>query len=39
MECKQQPVFFGSALNNFGVKELWIVLFQLLPHQQKNKVI
>ncbi len=31
MECKQQPVFFGSALNNFGVKELLDCFISIAP--------
>jgi peptide chain release factor 3 len=35
LDGKLQPVFFGSALNNFGVN-YWIVLFKLLLHQDKD---
>jgi len=31
LECKQQPVFFGSALNNFGVKELLDCFVSIAP--------
>ncbi|MBL6647705.1 MAG: peptide chain release factor 3 [Flavobacteriaceae bacterium] len=31
LNCKQQPVFFGSALNNFGVKELLDCFITVAP--------
>ena len=31
LKCKQQPVFFGSALNNFGVKELLNCFISIAP--------
>ncbi len=31
LSCKQQPVFFGSALNNFGVKELLDCFIAIAP--------
>ena len=31
LDCKQQPVFFGSALNNFGVKELLDCFVSIAP--------
>ena len=31
LSCKQQPVFFGSALNNFGVKELLDCFISIAP--------
>ncbi len=31
ISCKQQPVFFGSALNNFGVKELLDCFIKIAP--------
>jgi len=31
---KVQPVFFGSALNNFGVKELLDCFVEIAPHPQ-----
>ena len=32
-----QPVFFGSALNNFGVKELLDAFIQIAPQPQPKK--
>ena len=37
MECKQQPVFFGSALNNFGVKELLDCFISIAPPPTKKQ--
>ena len=37
LKCKQQPVFFGSALNNFGVKELLDCFVSIAP-SPKNKI-
>lgn len=34
---EQSPVFFGSALNNFGVKELLDVFVRIAPHPQPKK--
>ena len=34
---KLQPVFFGSALNNFGVKELLDAFVELAPKPQKKE--
>ena len=34
---KQQPVFFGSALNNFGVKELLDCFVDIAPSPQPKK--
>lgn len=31
LDCKQQPVFFGSALNNFGVRELLDCFVEIAP--------
>ncbi|MAU63873.1 MAG: peptide chain release factor 3 [Flavobacteriaceae bacterium] len=31
LDCKQQPIFFGSALNNFGVKELLDCFIKIAP--------
>ena len=31
LKCNQQPVFFGSALNNFGVKELLDCFISIAP--------
>jgi peptide chain release factor 3 len=31
LKCNQQPVFFGSALNNFGVKELLNCFISIAP--------
>ncbi|MGY8911266.1 MAG: peptide chain release factor 3, partial [Flavobacteriales bacterium] len=32
-----QPVFFGSALNNFGVKELLEAFIEIAPSPQPKK--
>ncbi|WP_347174598.1 peptide chain release factor 3 [Polaribacter uvawellassae] len=37
LEGKLQPVFFGSALNNFGVKELLDAFIQIAPTPQPKK--
>ncbi len=37
LEGKLQPVFFGSALNNFGVKELLDAFIEIAPHPQPKK--
>ncbi|NDC42564.1 MAG: peptide chain release factor 3, partial [Chitinophagia bacterium] len=34
LEGKVAPVFFGSAVNNFGVKELLDTFIQIAPHPQ-----
>lgn len=34
---KQQPVFFGSALNNFGVRELLDAFIEIAPTPQPKK--
>ena len=34
LEGKIAPVFFGSAVNNFGVKELLDTFIQIAPHPQ-----
>ncbi len=34
LEGKQQPVFFGSALNNFGVRELLDCFIEIAPSPQ-----
>jgi peptide chain release factor 3 len=34
LEGNLQPVFFGSALNNFGVKELLDCFIEIAPHPQ-----
>ena len=34
---QQQPVFFGSALNNFGVKELLDCFIEIAPSPQPKK--
>jgi peptide chain release factor 3 len=34
LDGKQQPVFFGSALNNFGVKELLDCFIEIAPSPQ-----
>jgi len=35
--AQQQPVFFGSALNNFGVKELLDCFIEIAPSPQPKK--
>ncbi len=37
VEGKLQPVFFGSALNNFGVKELLDCFIDIAPNPQPKK--
>lgn len=37
LEGKLQPVFFGSALNNFGVKELLNAFIEIAPSPQPKK--
>ena len=37
LEGKLQPVFFGSALNNFGVKELLEAFIEIAPSKKKKK--
>jgi len=37
LEGKLQPVFFGSALNNFGVKELLDAFIDIAPSPQPKK--
>ena len=37
LEGKLQPVFFGSALNNFGVKELLDAFIEIAPKPQPKK--
>ena len=37
LEGDLQPVFFGSALNNFGVKELLDVFIEIAPSPQPKK--
>jgi peptide chain release factor 3 len=37
LNCKIQPVFFGSALNNFGVKELLDCFIEIAPAPQPKK--
>tara|TARA_B100000795_G_scaffold253026_1_gene222974 strand:+ start:1381 stop:3045 length:1665 start_codon:yes stop_codon:yes gene_type:complete len=37
LSCKQQPVFFGSALNNFGVKELLDCFISIAPSPTKKE--
>lgn len=37
LEGKLQPVFFGSALNNFGVKELLDAFIEIAPPPQPKK--
>jgi peptide chain release factor 3 len=37
LEGKLQPVFFGSALNNFGVKELLEAFIEIAPTPQPKK--
>lgn len=37
LEGSLQPVFFGSALNNFGVKELLDAFIQIAPTPQPKK--
>ena len=39
MNCNLQPVFFGSALNNFGVKELLDAFIDIAPQPQAKKLI
>jgi peptide chain release factor 3 len=36
---KQTPVFFGSAINNFGVHELLDSFVQLAPHPQSRPAV
>src|SRR6476659_5439241 len=38
LEGKVAPVFFGSAINNFGVKELLETFIQIAPLPQHRKV-
>ena len=37
LSCRQQPVFFGSALNNFGVKELLDCFISIAPSPTKKE--
>ena len=37
LEGKLQPVFFGSALNNFGVKELLDAFIEIAPSPQPKR--
>jgi len=37
LDGKQQPVFFGSALNNFGVRELLDCFVQIAPPPKPKK--
>ena len=37
LKGKLQPVFFGSALNNFGVKELLDAFIEIAPRPQPKK--
>ena len=37
LEGKLQPVFFGSALNNFGVKELLDAFIEIAPQPQPKR--
>ena len=37
LEGKQQPVFFGSALNNFGVRELLDCFIEIAPSPRAKK--
>jgi peptide chain release factor 3 len=37
LDGKLQPVFFGSALNNFGVKELLEAFIEIAPEPQPKK--
>ena len=37
LDGKQQPVFFGSALNNFGVRELLDCFVQIAPSPRPKK--
>lgn len=37
LDGKQQPVFFGSALNNFGVRELLDCFVQIAPPPRPKK--
>ncbi|MHA6697806.1 peptide chain release factor 3 [Chryseobacterium sp. A321] len=37
MDGEQQPVFFGSALNNFGVRELLDAFIQIAPMPQPKE--
>ncbi len=37
LEGRQTPVFFGSAVNNFGVQELLNTFVQLAPHPKPRK--
>lgn len=43
LDCKQSPIFFGSAINNFGIKELLYALIQYAHHpnvrQSKQRLI
>jgi peptide chain release factor 3 len=36
-EGKQSPVFFGSAVNNFGIKELLDCFIQIAPPPQPRE--
>ncbi|MDP7536572.1 MAG: peptide chain release factor 3 [Methylococcales bacterium] len=39
LQGKQTPVFFGSAINNFGIKELLDAFAQYAPMPQSRKAI
>ena len=36
LDAKISPVFFGSAVNNFGVKELLECFIEIAPHPIKK---
>ena len=39
LKGSQTPVFFGSAINNFGVKEVLDALIEMAPHPSARKAI
>lgn len=39
LDGKQQPVFFGSALNNFGVRELLDCFIEIAPSPKAKKAV
>lgn len=39
LQGKQTPVFFGSAINNFGVRELLDTFVRIAPHPQPRPAV
>ncbi|AWD32158.1 Peptide chain release factor 3 [Candidatus Kinetoplastibacterium sorsogonicusi] len=39
INCKQSPMFFGSAINNFGIKELLNALIKYAPSPQSMQTL